>query len=363
MNFKTTAMSDRKCRKRFIFYTILYYLNYTGLSAPLPILGYTILDLIPAVAYGCTPAPEIQDDAKEETVLRLMKSSGDLMSSAGSADILIFNDDRMQRLDAYQESAIPSCSVIKAASTAGNKIMAVFVNAQRERYDWAEINSFEGLEDICVNLEQEASGQEAMSGVHRGRAGSPANISLERLASEVVIRSISCSFKGKAYDGMPLKNAKAYLTNVNAEAPLITQHPYIPRRIVNSGKLDMDDVSGFSEPDMIFHEFGSDITGSRIWPDVRFRCYPNETPEEYPGAPFTRLVIEGEIDGKTYYWPFNINRDGTGKGIERNCRYIYDIKITRLGHTSPDIPIETDNADITSEIETWKDKEEYGVRF
>lgn len=363
MNFKATVMSVRKCRKRFFFNTILYYLNYTGLSAPLPVLGYTILSLLPAVSYGCTPAPEIQDEVKEETALRLMKSSGEIMQNAEPVDILIFNDDRMQRLDAYQRSSLPSCSVIKASSTAGNKIMAVFMNTRRGRYDWAEINSFEGLEDICVNLEQEVPGQEAMSAVHRGRAGSPANINMERLASEVVIRSISCSFKGKAYDGMPLKNAKAYLTNVNAEAPLITQHPYIPRRIINSGKLDMDDVAGFTQPDMILHEFGSDISDVRIWPDVRLRCYPNETPEEYPGTPFTRLVIEGEVNGKTYYWPFNINRDGAGKGIERNCRYIYDIRLTRLGQTSPDIPIETDNAQIISEIETWKDKEEYGVRF
>lgn len=363
MNFKAIIMSKRKCRKRFFFYTILYYLNYTGLSAPLPILGYTILSLLPAVVYGCTPAPEIQEFVEEETALRLMKSSGDLLQAAEPVDILIFNDDRMQRLDAYQKSSIPSCSVVKAASTAGNKIMAVFVNAQRDRYDWAEINSFEGLEDICVNLEEESRGHEAMSGIHRGKAGSPANLHLERLASEIVIRSISCSFNGKTYDGLPLKNAKAYLTNVNAEAPLVTEHPYIPRRIINSGMLDMDDVSGFIQSDMILHEFDSDIGASKIRPDVRLRCYPNETPEEYPGAPFTRLVIEGEVNGKTYYWPFNINRDGSGNGIERNCRYIYDIKITRLGHTSPDIPIETDNAQIISEIETWEDKEEYGVRF
>ena len=81
------------------------------------------------------------------------------------------------------------------------------------------------------------------------------------------------------------------------------------------------------------------------------------------GTPFTRLVIEGTVDGNVYYWPININRADGQKGIARNCRYVFDVKLRRLGHTDPDIPVEIEDAQITMEVEPWEDMEEYGVRF
>ena len=304
-----------------------------------------------------------QETAEKETSLRLFKSSGMTVQEGETVDILMFNDDGMQKLDSYQRAVLPQCSVIKAASTAGQKIMAVFVNSQRDLYEWADINSYGSLEDICVNLEKEIPGREAMSGEHHGKAGNPANVQMQKLASEVVLRSISCNFKGKEYAGHILEEAKVYLTNVNAEAPLMNTGPYIPKRMVNTGGLDMDDMAGFEEPGMVLHEFEYSIGEAVLRPDVRLRCYPNETAEEVPGAPFTRLVVEGKVDGRTYFWPVNINRDGSGGGIQRNMRYIFDIRITRLGHTSADIPVETDIAEIIMEIEKWEEKDEYGVRF
>ena len=90
---------------------------------------------------------------------------------------------------------------------------------------------------------------------------------------------------------------------------------------------------------------------------------PNETEAEGPGSPFTRLVIEGKVDGTTYYWPININRKDGGTGISRNCRYVFDVRLTRLGHTDPDIPVETEDAEIIMEVQPWEELEEYGVRF
>lgn len=357
-------MIYRKCRKRIFSYTLKYYLSDNiGLSVFIPVLGFTILVLFPAAIYSCSPADHMQEATEEKTVLRLMSRSDPISQKMETIDILTFNDDKMQKLDAYQRAELSQCSVIRAASTAGQKIMVVLLNSQRDRYDWADINSYCSLEDICVNLEKEIPGREAMSGEHRGKAGNPANVQMERLASEIVLRSINCDFKGKSYAGHVLEDAKIYLTNVNAEAPLVNSGPYIPKRIVNAGRLDMDDVAGFEEPGMVFHEFEYALGETVRKPDIRLRCYPNETPEEVPGAPFTRLVVEGKVDGRTYYWPVNINRDGSGDGIERNKRYIFDIRITRLGHTSADIPIETDIAEIIMEIQAWEEKEEYGVRF
>jgi hypothetical protein len=74
-------------------------------------------------------------------------------------------------------------------------------------------------------------------------------------------------------------------------------------------------------------------------------------------------VIEGKVNGKTYYWPLNINRDRGGRGIERNKRYIYDIRLTRLGMDSPDMAIELYDNEVKMEVMEWEEKEEYSVRF
>jgi hypothetical protein len=69
------------------------------------------------------------------------------------------------------------------------------------------------------------------------------------------------------------------------------------------------------------------------------------------------------MDGSIYYWPIEINRRGNGNGINRNCRYVYDITLTRLGNKDPDIPIEFEDMKICMEIQPWEEKEDYGVRF
>ena len=117
------------------------------------------------------------------------------------------------------------------------------------------------------------------------------------------------------------------------------------------------------EPGILLQELKYAISNATVNPDIRFRCFPNEAGAESLAAAFTRLVIEGEVAGETYYWPIDINRNNGGQGISRNCRYIFDINLTRLGHCNPDTPIETSAAEIKMKIEPWEDKEDYGVRF
>jgi hypothetical protein len=87
--------------------------------------------------------------------------------------------------------------------------------------------------------------------------------------------------------------------------------------------------------------------------------------EEGPGSPFTRLVIQGVLDGEVWYWPIDINR-GEGRspeGIAGNCSYSFDIKLTRKGSADPDTAIKTESATIIMEVEKWEEKEEYSVAF
>ena len=179
----------------------------------------------------------------------------------------------------------------------------------------------------------------------------------------MVLRSLGCNFKGKGYENEALKNIKVYLTNVNAEYPLFPNEAYMSRRLVNRGGLDMRDLSLFKEQESIMQKLEYDISNASVNTDIRLRCYPNEAEEEAVGTAFTRLVVEGEIAGEIYYWPVNINRTDGGRGISRNCRYIYDIIITGLGNKDPDIPIETGFAEINMKVDPWEEKEDYGLHF
>lgn len=327
-----------------------------------PVRDISILTLLPVLLYGCVYPAAPDTSAGTETTINL-DAVGKATDRYHTIDILSFNDDKLQRLDSYQRMTRTDITKIKAGSSSGDKIFEIIMNSQKDCFDWAEINSRSGLKNINVNLEQETEELYVMTGTHQGPAGEACSIGMMRLSSEITLRSINCDFSGKAYSGKTIAEAKVYLTNVNAECPIWHEGPYRPIRIVNSGKLNMSDVSGFQDPESIVRDIGKDIGINIIKPGITLRCYPNEVEKEGPGTPFTKIVIEGKVDDETYYWPININRNGNGTGVSRNSRYIYDIRIRRLGSKDPDFAIEPEDADIKLEIEEWEEKEEYGVRF
>ena len=128
------------------------------------------------------------------------------------------------------------------------------------------------------------------------------------------------------------------------------------------------DMALFKDKTLIYSDL-ENISSIPSSPSCRFLCYPSNSPEESLGTPFTRLVIEGRIQGETWYWPIDINRDanqmGTGSciGIERNSRYVYDINITSKGTKYPNTPVTSEMTEIQFETKEWKEKEAYYVAF
>ena len=76
-------------------------------------------------------------------------------------------------------------------------------------------------------------------------------------------------------------------------------------------------------------------------------CYPNPTGTDANGGTFsprkTRLVIEVQIDTRTFYYPITL------ASVERNTHYsITNLTITRLGSSDPDYPV--NSAQITFDL-------------
>ena len=207
-----------------------------------------------------------------------------------------------------------------------------------------------------------------MSGSCTFKAGSTLKeqpkISLRRVSGEIHLRSLCCDFSGRAYEGEKLSDVQVYLTNVSASG-MIWDETGCGSRFINQGRLVMEDVSRFNDRSLIWQRIDGEVGNTKTDTDIRLRCYPNIVPEESPGSPYTRLVIQGVLDGEVWYWPIDINRgnDSPEEGIRRNHIYTYDIVLTRKGSADPDTAIKTGVASITMEVDKWEDKEEYSVTF
>lgn len=324
-----------------------------------PILG-KLLIIVPVSICGCSRMLPAEVPISVGVMMKIQNSST-LVSECSTLDIFTFENDRQQRLDSYQRHDRISSAEIGVTSTGGNKIVFVCADGQRSRYDWKDIKSYSSLGDVHCTLDKESLDQRVMTGEAEIKAGeSDLRLTLSPLTSEIVLEAIYCDFSGTPYSSSVIKDAKVYLTNVSASCPLLYTEGSRPTRIINSGMLMASDLRNFKSQDIIVQHIADILGRDTIFPDIKLLCYPNPGNGESPGCPDTKIVIEGKIEGETYYWPIRINKE---KGIEKGCRYYFDICIRRRGVTEPDIEFEPESAVIQIRIRPWEEKDEYIVGF
>ena len=309
--------------------------------------------------FSCTPMTSIMTKVSFE-------ESG-YTSPAGYIDVFTFDNDRLMQLDSYMHYSSFSGNSLNIRSQNGNKKIFICSNGQRTKAGWSSINSMAALDNVYVELSQEDRNTLCMTGMGETIAGSGevCNIEMQRIASEVVLNSLRCDFSGKIYEGSEVSDVKVFLTNVNTRCRITAQGEIMPLSIINAGCLEPADLETFLQPDLVAQSIPNNIGTKRYEAGIRLLCYPNASTMESPGTPFTRLVIEGVLDGDTYWWPIDINRGkgAEGVGLYRNTQYIFDVVLTRKGSSDPDRPIEQEAADIKMEIRKWNEKENYQVHF
>ena len=354
-----------KTHRSIKFIDLNHFSNSSQSYKSLLILSIVILT-VPVMA-GCCKTAHLQDggftEARHQTSVKLAVHQP-YESRIQSIAAMVFNDDLLQKLECYQKTSYFSGDSRDIGSCTGNKILILCANAELEESDLNNANSFRNACSLEINLEDEDLSYPSMSATAHITAGEGTEIVMERLSSEIELRSICCDFAGKPYDGEIITDARIYLTNVNATCDIIPTETSTIKRIINHGSLIMDDVKSFKNKINIIDSIGN-ISRDFTYPQSRFLCFPNTSAQESAGTPFTRLVIEGEIMGETWYWPININR-GQGEeheGIERNNKYIYDITIRAKGTKDPDIPVNPEAAVLKFGVEKWKEKDAYNVEF
>lgn len=321
---------------------------------------------IPALLYGCSSDGLLSGNytgtAPEETSVTEISIYTRGMSEESPADIFVFNDDRLGRLDSYQRVY---GSEVYAASRRGERIVVAIVNSHREPEEWKHINSYEGLLKETALLEDDDPANPVMTGEARISAGETMHIDIEvtRLMSQICINSLRADFLGTEYENEELTDVRIYLTNLNAECCFLKYSDFSPGLVVNFGGLDQIYSESFAHREMIVQETGK--VGPKGMPDpIRLFCYPSDHTAETSGSPFTRLVIEGKIRGHVYYYPITVNRPPYGEsGIGRNCQYVYDITINRSGTPDPDIPVEEGCITVTGRIQPWTEMDDDTIFF
>ncbi len=330
----------------------------------------TLLCLVPALIFGCAPLSDTSDtDMTQDDVQSAIHLKSDIGQEPSHTDIFVFNDDALRRIDAYQRV---TGTDVKAASRAGDKIMVAISNSPVGTDEWRRIGSYDGLMEEISLLSDEDPDNPIMSGQITVTAGSGGTheMKMSMLMSEIHVRTLCADFHGTSFDGEPLTDVRIYLTNVNSSCAIMKQENFRPEMIVNSGRLDYSSIMDFKSAGMLCRDVPFDLTSSAVDADIALYCYPNDTPEETYGSPFTRLVIEGKIGGTTCYYPITINREengicfGTdGTGIGRDCLYEFDITLCRFGTSDPDTPVRKGDVTVRCTVEPWTEKPSETINY
>lgn len=275
------------------------------------------------------------------TTQMICKSSS--QAPPAGLDIFVFKDGAVKSLDSYSRCHLDGSATVGVVSGKGDRIVAMIGGAHLKADQIASIRCYEDLESLYVSLEEEVDGEPLMSGetvICAGEEG-PWSIVLEPLVSKVEVQGLSVKLKG-AYAGKSLTDVQAYLINVNGSCQPLRRDGFRPVEILNNGRLRETDLARLSSPQLLCKtpRVSRQMDGETTYESFNLYCYPNDVAQESLGSPFTRLVIQGDIDGQTYYYPVPINRPGFGysagkEGICRNVSYIMNIHITGPGSLSP----------------------------
>ena len=259
----------------------------------------------------------------------------------GRLDIFVFDDDGDRKLDAYCSFDSPSTPYLKIDSGAGDKLVVVLANCTGRAFIYDEFRSYSALESVVWRLRDEDPSRPVMSGECQISAGADGYtpVKLTPLLSNIRLDFLKCDFTGRGYRSRTLENCSVFLTNLSGSCEVLRQDSFRMTELENCGEPDRLYMQSMKHPEMVY----SRVTPGQ-WSPVDLYCYPNDMADGTIGNPPTRMVVQGDIDGQTYYYPVDINQDGFGytagqRGPGRNIRYSYSLLITRKGSTDPDTPV------------------------
>ena len=322
------------------------------------------LACLPALFFSCSKTersiPAAWEDSEKCYVTKVTIPRSDTGVRINGYDVLVYNADRHGRLDSYMHFEA-SGGGLKVSSGSGRKKIAVVANAPEGVLQWEKILTLSMLSRQCCPLESESMSSPVLVGTAEAEAGGNCTIEMNPLTAKICLKELSCDFRGTSYTLEELTDVRVYLTNVNAECS-ITGNMDAGNRFINNGRMEESDIRKFDRPGIILREVDGNIGMDPVPLDIELLCYPNGTAAESFGKPFTRIVIEGKIKGKTWYWPINVNPLGNGGIASQDC-FNLKVNLRRSGSEDPDTAIELSDGKVKMEVEKWNEKEGCRITF
>lgn len=321
----------------------------------------------------CTECP---DTAGEPATLTLSVSptatkstqtpSDETDKTLNTIDVLIFNSSGSGQLDVYRRFE-EGQTQLEIQTTTGSKKVCVVANAKSLQI--SSVTSYSQLQEMVADLNEELFGNLTMYGEKdvTMTAQTTETITVSRFISRITVTSVKTDFAGTPYKDMTLNNCKLYLINANADKLLYNGEPTGSPVILNEGGLVTEDVTGTAQTGLLMDEISETISDAGYSTPHYLYCYSNETSDI---ASCTKLVLQADIDGTTYYYPIPVNQEEYGyvtgnghHGIKRNTVYSMGISISRPGSTDPDTPIEPGTLDLSISVADWTEVPEFDKEF
>ena len=326
-----------------------------------------------SVSFNVNPDFTIADSNYNST-----RASGDAQGNQTSdnnistLEFFIFNADGVSKgvLDAYHKfTTEDGISKLEVKATTGAKNIYVVANSHRE--DWKGVVTLDEFKRQVSSLKNENNKNFVMVGSTDATLQATTSITLEisRLVARVELVSLKTTFTGTPYEGMSLSNVKLYLTNVHSSKCFFNGEISTPV-ILNSKALNEENVNSCAMPGALYDAISKAI-GNEVYNTPHyFYTYENLMDTESVSNRFTRLVIQADLDGHTYYYPVNINQEGYGyvasnghKGIKRNTSYKINVNILRPGSTNPDEPLQHGALSCSVNVVNWESVETANTEF
>lgn len=302
--------------------------------------------------FACTPFA-----LPEETTPTMRKSQIYILQSGNATlqgvDLLFFQDEPLQRLDAYQHLDDVTGNRVTGTSSTAARTVVILSNYPTGTYPWSSLRSYESLVDLPFRLDDENPAAPQLYGI--SDAGKMDRVVLRPMLSKITLRSIGCDFSGRPYAGERLQDVRAYLTYASQECRPFAPDD-VPTSWLNAGHLDETATAALAHPETVLADLSPSL-GGRIRPAVSFYCYPNPSDGTTFGSPVTRLVIEGKLRGTTYYYPIDL------PGLRPDVQYRMDVTLTRAGTTDPDTPAVFGSIRIESRVLDWDGREWEDIHY
>ncbi|MGN0189879.1 MAG: fimbrial protein, partial [Candidatus Cryptobacteroides sp.] len=262
-------------------------------------------------------------------------------TTVNSLQVFVFRKDGVLEAEARE-----SGKTLSLSCTTGEKDVYAVTNAPQI----SGIRTLDNLKSKVSSLSENSPSSFVMSGMTGVDLDGPASVEIEvkRLVARVCIRKITNNFTLEQYRTGAVRIKGIYLLNAQSSSRCLGGLPELTW-------TNLHTFNSTALPDLLYSgamnaalDYGTPYETANY-----FYCYPNPTADDSSeagaAARFTRLVVEVDMGGTSYYYPVSI------PGIERNKSYeITELTITRLGSASPDEPVSSLTATFTLKVLDWE---------